>query len=57
VAFSSRENSSDGGIDRQNFLAKSYEPKKARVKEFLRNNTFIFNTLQMGWQRWLGVSF
>jgi hypothetical protein len=35
-------------IHRQNFLAKSYEPKKAPVKEFLRNNTFIFNILQKG---------
>jgi hypothetical protein len=35
AAFSSRENSSNGGLDRQNILAKSYEPKKEGVKEFL----------------------
>jgi hypothetical protein len=36
--FLSRENSSNGGcFFRQNFLAKSYEPKKGGVKEFLGN--------------------
>jgi hypothetical protein len=37
VAFSSRENSSNGSKNRQNFLAKSYEPKKRGVKGFLGN--------------------
>jgi hypothetical protein len=42
AAFSSRENSSNGGMYRQNFLAKSYEPKKRGVKEFLRNKYLWF---------------
>jgi hypothetical protein len=46
AASSLRENSSNGGIYRQNFLAKSYEPKKQGVKEFFRNNFFIFNNLE-----------
>jgi hypothetical protein len=37
AASSSRENSSNGEFDRQNFLAKSYEPKKGGVKQFLGN--------------------
>jgi hypothetical protein len=37
AASSSRENSSNGVLNRQNFLAKSYEPKKQGVKEFLGN--------------------
>jgi hypothetical protein len=38
AAFSSRENSSNGGNkSRQNFLPKSYEPKNGGVKRFLRN--------------------
>jgi len=32
-----RENSSNGGEYRQNFLAKSYEPKKRGVKGFFPN--------------------
>jgi hypothetical protein len=35
--FLSRENSSNGDQNRQNFLAKSYEPKKGGVKKFLGN--------------------
>jgi hypothetical protein len=35
--FLSRENSSNGGKIRQNFLAKSYEPKNPRVNKFLGN--------------------
>ncbi|HZP64475.1 MAG TPA: hypothetical protein VFB28_13755 [Terriglobales bacterium] len=46
AASSLRENSSNGGIYRQNFLAKSYEPKKQGVKEFFRNNYFVFNNLE-----------
>jgi hypothetical protein len=37
VASSFRENSSNGAKIRQNFLAKSYEPKKGGVKGFLGN--------------------
>jgi hypothetical protein len=35
--FLSRENSSNGDQNRQNFLAKSYEPKKGGVKKYLGN--------------------
>ena len=35
AAFCSRENSSNGVGNRQNFLAKSYEPPKQGVKIFL----------------------
>jgi hypothetical protein len=42
VAFSFRENSSNGAKIRQNFLAKSYEPKKGGVKEFLGNKYLCF---------------
>jgi hypothetical protein len=35
--FLSRENSSNGDQNRQNFLAKSYEAKKGGVKKYLRN--------------------
>jgi hypothetical protein len=43
AAFSSRENSSNGGLKtRQNFLAKSYEPKNGGVKRFLRNKRLYF---------------
>jgi hypothetical protein len=37
VAFSLRENSPNGGQGRQNFLGKSYGPKKGGVKDFLGN--------------------
>jgi hypothetical protein len=40
-----RENSSNGGLNRQNFLAKSYEPKKGGVKDFLGNNSFYYQQL------------
>src|SRR5450631_1097930 len=40
--FLSRENSSNGGLNRQNFLAKSYESKKGGVKGFLRNKYLCF---------------
>jgi hypothetical protein len=42
AASSSRENSSNGVLNRQNFLAKSYEPKKQGVKEFLGNKRLCF---------------
>src|SRR5438105_3766740 len=42
AASSSRENSSNGVLNRQNFLAKSYEPKKQGVKEFLGNKWLLF---------------
>jgi hypothetical protein len=42
AAFSFRENSSNGAKNRQNFLAKSYEPKKGGVKEFLGNKYLCF---------------
>ena len=39
----SRENSSNGGKRfRQNFLGKSYEPKKEGVKQFLANKCVYF---------------
>jgi hypothetical protein len=40
--FLSRENSSNGGQGRQNFLAKSYGPKKGGVKRFLENKYLCF---------------
>ena len=40
--FLSRENSSNGGKGRQNFLAKSYWPKNRSVKEFLGNKYICF---------------
>ncbi len=40
--FKERENSSNGVLNRQNFLAKSYEPKKQGVKEFLGNKWLLF---------------
>jgi hypothetical protein len=42
AAFCSRENSSNGVQNRQNFLAKSYEPPKQGVKIFFENNYVIF---------------
>jgi len=44
AAFSfTRENSSNGGKkSRQNFLAKSYGPKKGGVKQFLLNKCLLF---------------
>src|SRR5689334_14814074 len=42
AAFCSRENSSNGVQNRQNFLAKSYEPPKRGVKIFFQNKCFIF---------------
>jgi hypothetical protein len=42
AAFCSRENSSNGVQNRQNFLAKSYEPPKRGVKIFFNNNCLIF---------------
>src|ERR1700734_887572 len=46
AAFSSRENSSNGGLEsRQNFLPKSYEPKKGGVKRFLGNKCLYFQQL------------
>ena len=41
-----RENSSNGGEYRQNFLAKSYEPKKQGVKGFLDNKRLCFQQLK-----------
>jgi hypothetical protein len=43
--FLSRENSSNGDVNRQNFLAKSYEPKKQGVKEFLGNKYLCFQSI------------
>jgi hypothetical protein len=40
--FLSRENSSNGDQNRQNFLAKSYEPKKGGVKKYLGNKHLHF---------------
>jgi hypothetical protein len=40
--FLSRENSSNGDQNRQNFLAKSYEPKKGSVKKYLGNKRLYF---------------
>jgi hypothetical protein len=48
AAFSSRENSSNGGKIRQNFLAKSYEPKNPRVNKFLGNKYLYFQLLKEG---------
>ncbi|HKW66597.1 MAG TPA: hypothetical protein VJP04_04870 [Terriglobales bacterium] len=45
AAFCSRENSSNGVQNRQNFLAKSYEPPKRGVKIFFQNNCLIFQLL------------
>ena len=42
AAFSFRENSSNGAKIRQNFLAKSYGPKKGLVKGFLGNKYVCF---------------
>jgi len=41
----SRENSSNGVKNRQNFLAKSYESKKGGVKKFLGNKYVCFQSL------------
>jgi hypothetical protein len=46
AAFSFRENSSNGAKIRQNFLAKSYEPKKGFVKGFLGNKYVCFLSLR-----------
>jgi hypothetical protein len=44
--FFSRENSSNGGCKfRQNFLPKSYGPKKQGVKQFLSNKCLYFQQL------------
>jgi hypothetical protein len=40
--FLSRENSSNGDQNRQNFLAKSYESKKGGVKKYLGNKQLYF---------------
>jgi hypothetical protein len=42
AAFSSRENSSNGGKFRQNFMAESYECKKGCVNKFLGNKYVCF---------------
>jgi hypothetical protein len=42
VAFRFRENSPNGGQGRQNFLAKSYGPKKGGVKRFLENKYLCY---------------
>jgi len=39
---------------RQNFLAKSYEPKKRGVKDFLRNKYVCFQLLRKDVNRGLG---
>jgi hypothetical protein len=44
--FLSRENSSNGDQNRQNFLAKSYEPKKGGVKKYLGNKHLHFQRLR-----------
>jgi hypothetical protein len=48
AAFSSRENSSNGGKIRQNFLAKSYEPKKPRVNKIFGNKYLCFQLVRKG---------
>src|SRR6266516_544941 len=44
----SRENSSNGGLGRQNFLAKSYEPETGVSRNFLGNKSCVFNGLYTG---------
>jgi hypothetical protein len=45
AAFSSRENSSNGGKFRQNFMAESYERKKGCVNIYLGNKYLYFQQL------------
>jgi hypothetical protein len=45
AAFSSRENSSNGGKFRQNFMAESYEWKKPCVNKYLGNKYLYFQQL------------
>ncbi len=45
AASSSRENSSNGGKVRQNFLEKSYESKNGGVKRFLLNKCLCFQSV------------
>jgi hypothetical protein len=44
--FLTRENSSNGVLNRQNFLAKSYESKKGSVKEFFGNKYLCFQWIR-----------
>src|SRR5260370_33781278 len=57
AASSSRENSSNGGLDRQNFLAKSYEPKTGVSRNFLENKFHVFNGLYTACQEVESASF
>jgi hypothetical protein len=45
AAFSLRENSSNGGLNRQNFLAKSYESASGVSRKLLRNKYRVFSGL------------
>jgi hypothetical protein len=54
----SRENSSNGGLkNRQNFLAKSYEPKTRVSSKLLINKSFVFSRLNKGCQKGRNGSF
>jgi len=53
----SRENSSNGGLNRQNFLAKSYEPATRVSSKLLINKSFIFNALYKSCQKAGNASF
>jgi hypothetical protein len=54
AAFSSRENSSNGGKFRQNFMAESYERKNPCVNKYLGNKYLYFQPLtkkiNMAWK-------
>jgi hypothetical protein len=55
--FFLRENSSNGDLNRQNFLAKSYEPQTGVSSNFLGNNVFVFRGLYIDYQTLGSASF